>query len=150
MGQDRAQLPAHPAGEQPLIEQAAPSAATIVDSWAGPVRVEWDDTAALTPHGQMPFFIEYLKVAGLFDGLVVDCPLTYRSPNAPKKRDVLGTTMFSILAGHKRYAHITTLRCDGVLPKLLDMTKIVSEDAVRRAFKSIGEDEGARVDAAPS
>ena len=83
----------------------------------------------------MPFFIEYLKVAGLFDGLVVDCPLTYRSPNAPKKRDVLGTTVFSILAGHKRYAHITTLRCDGVLPELLDMTKIVSEDAVRRAFK---------------
>ncbi|MEJ2118206.1 MAG: transposase [Alphaproteobacteria bacterium] len=144
MGQDREQLPAHPAGEQPLIEQVAPSAATIVDSWAGPVRVEWDDAAALTPHGQMPFFIEYLKVAGLFDSLVADCPLAYRSPNAPQKRDVLGTTMFSILAGHKRYAHITTLRCDGVLPELLDMTKIVSEDAVRRAFKSIGEDEGAQ------
>lgn len=95
------------------------------------MRVEWDDTAALTSHGQMPFFIEYLKVAGLFDGLVADCPLTYRSPNAPMKRDVLGTTMFSILrAGHKRYAHSTTLRCDGVLPELLNMTKIVSEDAV--------------------
>ena len=65
----------------------------IVDSWAGPARVEWDDTAALTPHGQMPFFIEYLKVAGLFDGLVADCPLTYRSPNAPKKRDVLAIRM---------------------------------------------------------
>jgi hypothetical protein len=144
MGRDREQISAHPAGEQPLIEQAAPSAATLVDSWAGPVRVEWDDTAALTPYGQMPFFIEYLKVAGLFDGLVADCPLVFRSPNAPKKRDVLGTTRFSILAGHKRYAHITTLRCDGVLPELLNMTKIVSEDAVRRAFKSIGEDEGAR------
>lgn len=142
MGQDNVQLPAHPEGEQPLIEQAAHSAAAIIDSWAGPVRVEWDDTAALTPHGQMPFFIEYLKVAGLFDGLVADCPLAYRSPNAPKKRDVLGTTMLAVLAGHKRYAHITTLRSDGVLPELLDMTKIVSEDAVRRAFKSIGEDEG--------
>lgn len=52
--------------------------------------------------------------------------------------------MLSVLAGHKRYAHITTLRSDGVLPELLDMTNIVSEDAVRRAFKSIGEDEGAQ------
>lgn len=97
MGQDREQLPAHPAGEQPLIEQVVHSAAAIVDSWAGPVRVEWDDTAALTPHGQIPFFIDYLKVAGLFDGLVADCPLAYRSPNAPKKRDVLGTALISLV-----------------------------------------------------
>ena len=38
--------------------------------------------------------------------LVADCPLHYTSPNAPKKRDVLGTAMLSMLAGHKRYAHI--------------------------------------------
>ncbi len=55
---------------------------------------------------------------------------------------MLGTTMLSVLAGHKRYAHITALRNDGVLPELLGMKKIVSEDAVRRAFKAIGEDEG--------
>ncbi|HWJ19349.1 MAG TPA: transposase [Geobacterales bacterium] len=34
------------------------------------------------------------------------------------------------------------LRNDGVLPELLGMKKIVSEDAVRRAFKAIGADEG--------
>ncbi len=73
---------------------------------------------------------------------MADCPLTYTSPNAPEKRDVLGTTMLSVLAGHKRYAHITALRNDGVLPELLGMKKIVSEDAVRRAFKAIGADEG--------
>ena len=55
---------------------------------------------------------------------------------------MLGTTMLSALAGHKRYAHITALRNDGVLPELLGMKKIVSEDAVRRGFKAIGEDEG--------
>ena len=32
---------------------------------------------------------------------------------------MLGTTMLSVLAGHKRYAHITALRNDGVLPELL-------------------------------
>jgi Transposase DDE domain group 1 len=117
-------------------------APATLDTWAGPVRVEWDPTAPLTPYGQLPFFIEYLKVAGLFDALVADCPLAYTSPNAPEKRDVLGTTMFSVLAGHKRYAHITALRGDGVLPELLGMKKIVSEDAVRRGFKAIGEIEG--------
>jgi hypothetical protein len=106
------------------------------------LRVEWDPTAPLTPYGQLPFFIEFLKVAGLFDALVADCPLAYTSPNAPDKRDVLGTTMLSVLAGHKRYAHIAALRNDGVLPELLGMEKIVSEDAVRRGFKAIPENEG--------
>jgi len=132
----------HPTGEQPPVEPEPSLAPANLDTWAGPVRVEWDPAAPLTPYGQLPFFVEYLKVAGLFDALAADCPLTYASPNAPDKRDVLGTTMLSVLAGHKRYAHITALRNDGVLPGLLGLKKIVSEDAVRRAFKAIGEGEG--------
>src|ERR1039458_4829865 len=114
-----------------------------LDSFAGPVHVEWDAEAALTPLGQLPFFIDFLKVSGLFDAFVADCPLHYTSPNAPKKRDVLGTTMLSMLSGHKRYAHIAALRGDGVLPELLGMNKMVSEDAVRRAFAAIDEEQGA-------
>jgi hypothetical protein len=142
MSHDTPHLPVHPSGEQPPIEQGVALAPATLDTWAGPVRVEWDPAAPMTPYGQMPFFIEYLKVAGLFDALVADCPLLYTSPNASEKRDVLGTTMLSVLAGHKRYAHITALRNDGVLPELLGMEKIVSEDAVRRGFKAIPEDEG--------
>ena len=97
----------------------------------------------MTPLGQLPFFVDFLKTARLFDAFVADCPLQYVSPNAPKKRDVLGTTMLSMLSGHKRYAHIAALRGDGVLPGLLDMSKIVSEDAVRRALKAIDEEQGA-------
>ena len=88
-------------------------------SWStvSPVRlVEFDHEAAFTPLGQLPFFIDFLKTAGLFEALVADCPLRYTSPNAPKKRDVLGTAMLSMLAGHKRYAHIAALRSDRVLP----------------------------------
>jgi hypothetical protein len=142
MSQDISCFSVHPAGEQPAVEQEAAPAPATLDTWAGPIRVEWDPTAPLTPYGQLPFFIEYLKVAGLFGALVADCPLSYTSPNAPEKRDVLGTTMLSVLAGHKRYAHITALRNDGVLPELLGMKRIVSEDAVRRGFKAIGADEG--------
>jgi hypothetical protein len=69
--------------------------------------------------------------------------LRYVSPNAPKKRDVLGTAMLSMLVGAKRYAHIAAIRGDVVLPELLDCKKIVSEDAIRRAFKAIDEEEGA-------
>ena len=47
----------------------------VVDSFAGSVRVEFDHEAALTPLGQLPFFIDFLKTAGLFEALVADCPL---------------------------------------------------------------------------
>jgi len=143
MKHDSSPLSAHLTGEQSLVVATAPSGNVDLDSFFGPVRVEWDHEAALTPLGQLPFFIHFLKTSGLFDALVADCPLRYRSPNAPAKRDVLGTTMLSMLAGHRRYAHIAALRCDAVLPELLGMEKIVSEDAIRRALKAIDETEGA-------
>jgi hypothetical protein len=55
---------------------------------------------------------------------------------------VLGTLLLSILAGHHRYAHISTIRFDGVNPGLLGMEKVVSEDAARRAMKAIEEAAG--------
>jgi len=113
-----------------------------LDTYAGKIHVEWDRQAAVTPLGQLPFFIEFLKVSGLFDSFVDDCPLEYSSPNAPAKRDILGTLMLSILAGHKRYAHISAIRCDGVNPELLGMKKIISEDAARRALLNIEEKDG--------
>jgi Transposase DDE domain group 1 len=143
MTHDHSRPGLHPAGEQSLVAREGSPPGVVVDSFAGPVRVEWDHEASFTPLGQLPFFIDFLKTAGLFEAFVADCPLRYTSPNAPKTRDVLGTAMLSMLAGHKRYAHIAALRGDGVLPELLDMTKIVSEDSVRRAFAAIEEEAGA-------
>ena len=129
---------AHPQGEQPQVEVRS----AIADTFAGRVHVEWDATAPVTPFGQLPFFIDYLKQAGLFDGWVSDCPLSFTSPNAPRKRDLLGTVMLSVLAGHRRYAHITALRCDPVNPPLLGMRKVLSEDSVRRGLARIDEAKG--------
>ena len=112
-------------------------------TFGGTVHVEWDPDAAATPLGHLAFFAEHLKVSGRFDALVADCPLHYASPNAPLKRDILGTLMLSILAGQWRYAHITALRGDGVNPSLLGMTKVASEDSVRRALERIGAEDGA-------
>jgi hypothetical protein len=116
--------------------------AMVVDTLGGRVRVSWDKDSPATPYGQLVFFTEFLEVSGLFDAWVEDCPLIYKSPNAPKKRNVLGTWCLSILAGHHRYAHVTALRSDGVSPQILGMSKIVSEDALRRGLAKIPEAEG--------
>ena len=113
-----------------------------VDTFGGRVHVEWDPQSAVTPLGQLPFFIEFLKLGNLLDPWIDDCPLDLVSPNAPSKRDVLGTLLLSILAGHRRYAHVTTIRCDNVNPTLLGMNKIVSEDSLRRSLLKIVEEEG--------
>jgi len=143
MARETCRLPAHPPGGQSSVVESDLPPGVDVDSFHGTVRVEWDHEAAMTLLGQLPFFIDFLKTAGLFDAFVADCPLRYGSSNAPKKRDVLGTAMLSMLAGAKRYAHIAALRGDAVLPELLGMTKVASEDAIRRAFKAIDEEEGA-------
>jgi hypothetical protein len=125
----------HPAGEQSLVEELSATA----DTFGGRVHVEWDARSRVTPLGQLPFFIDYLKQGGLFDAWVADCPLGLSSPNAPRKRDLLGTLLLSTLAGHYRYAHVTTLRCDAVNPPLLGMNKLVSEDSLRRNLARIDE-----------
>jgi Transposase DDE domain group 1 len=140
MEPQRHAIVSHPQGEQPTVEARS----AIADTFAGRVHIEWDATVPVTPLGQLPFFIDYLKQAGLFDRWVADCPLSFTSPNAPKKRDLLGTVMLSVLAGHRRYAHVTALRCDPVNPPLLGMRKVVSEDSVRRGLASIPEAKGLR------
>jgi hypothetical protein len=127
-------------GEQDIQVVGRPSR-VAVDTFAGRIHVEWDPDAAVTPMGQLPFFIEFLKVSGFYDAFVAECPLRYTSPNAPKVRDVLGTLLLSILSGHKRYAHITTIRSDRVNPELLGMKDIASEDSIRRALASLDEAE---------
>ena len=72
-----------------------------------------------------------------------NCPLVYTSGNAFELTDILGTWLLAILAGHKRYAHITALRGDGVCPDLLGMTKIISEDALRRALARMDTEQSA-------
>ena len=111
----------------------------VVDTLGGRMHVRWDEGAAATPHGQLVFFAEFLAATGVFERWVSACPLESRSGNAPHKRDVLGTLMLGLLAGHRRYAHITALRGDAVAAQALGMNKIVSEDALRRAISRIDE-----------
>ena len=113
-----------------------------VQTMAGRVQVRWASDSAATPMGQLAYFIEFLNLTGLWSRWIEGAPLAYASPNAPSKADVLGTWMLSILAGHRRYAHVTAMRGDGVNPGLLGMDKVISEDALRNALKRIPEAEG--------
>ena len=139
MPKDSAMVSVHPLGEasNEIVETAEAGA---VDTFGGKVFVRWDPDASVTSFGPAAYFIEFLKTNGLWERWVQDCPLQYTSPNAPPKQDILGTVMLSVAAGHKRYAHITTVRSDSVLPQLLGMKRVRSEDAVRRAFQH-GEEE---------
>jgi hypothetical protein len=132
----------HPLSEAVGAEKDHPLAALAVDTFDGKVHVEWDPTAAVTPIGQLPFFIQFLKVSGLFERWVAQCPLRYRSNNAPQKRDVLGSFLLSVLSGHNRYAHMTSLINDQVNSRLLGMRKVVSDDSARRGLKKIDEADG--------
>src|ERR1700689_5325675 len=132
---------AHPEGELQIAAKQAAETVTSLDTFAGKIHVKWSPEATVSSLGLMPFFIEFLKTSGLFDKWVNDCPLRYTSRNAPEKRNVLGTLLLSVLAGHWRYAHISAIRGDGVNPGLLGMTKVVSEDSVRGALKSMDAEE---------
>ncbi len=132
-------------GEAKIRSKSAVSASIeplIVDTPGGRIHVQWDQTASATPNGQLAFFAEFLETAGIYKSWVENCPLTYTSPNAPSKYDVLGTLLLSILSGHNRYAHITALRSDGVSPGVLNMQKIISEDAMRRGLARIESEAG--------
>lgn len=125
----------HPLGELQIPEKNP----LICDTYSGTVHVEWDENSPVTPLGQLVFFVQFLKSCNLFSNWVEECPLEYKSSNAPKKVDVLGTLLLAALAGYKRYSHITNIRNDTVNPPLLGMNKVLSEDSARRAFRNIDE-----------
>ncbi len=130
-------LNTHPIDEDQICESTELKPRIQCDTFGGLVHVEWDDQAPVTPIGQLVFFTQFLKTCNLFEPWVKDCPLEYKSPNAPSKEDVLGTLLLAVLSGQKRYAHITSIRQDTLNPPLLGMKKVLSEDSARRAFEKI-------------
>ena len=129
----------HPAGEEENDALQYP-ALHRVETPGGPVYVQWEEDPGITPHGTLTYFLEFLKIGGLWEEFVDRCPLSYTSPNAPSKAEILGTILLSVLSGHRRYAHITGIRGDAVLPGLLGIERLRSEDSIRRAFANQDEE----------
>lgn len=129
----------HPTGEAANTELGYPAPRRI-ETFGGSVEVRWAEDGGMSLNGPLTYFIEFLKVTGLWERFVARCPLSYTSPNAPTKSEILGTILFSVLNGHRRYAHITGLRGDDVLAKMLGIEQFRSEDSVRRAFEKQDEE----------
>lgn len=129
----------HPLGEENAepLEYPPPHR---VETPGGFVQIHWEEDPGISPHGMLTYFIEFLQISGIWKDFVEQCPLSYTSPNAPTKAEILGTILLSILSGHRRYAHITGMRGDSVLPKLLGIEKLRSEDSIRRAFANQDEE----------
>ena len=129
------QKPMVRATQQAVAELACNAVEELrVDTPGGKFQVRWDENGSATAMGQLAFFAEFLEVSGLFERWVEGCPLSYTSPNAPHARDVLGTWLLSILDGQRRYAHVTGLRGDAVAPQILGMSRIMSDESLRRAL----------------
>jgi hypothetical protein len=135
---------AHPVGEVKNEsishdKESAGASALPVDTGGGRYHVQWDDSAPVTPLGQLVFFAQFLHAGGRWEDFCKEAPFGFTSPNAPTHEDVLGSLAFSILCGHTRYAHVNALRFDAVNPAMLGMKKVVSEDSARRNLKKLDQ-----------
>jgi hypothetical protein len=135
---------AHPVGEvknESISHDkvSAGASALPVDTGGGRYHVQWDDSAPVTPLGQLVFFAQFLHAGGRWEDFCKEAPFGFTSPNAPIHEDVLGSLSFSILCGHTRYAHVNAVRFDAVNPAMLGMKKVVSEDSARRNLKKLDQ-----------
>jgi len=134
----------HPGGESKIALASAVESELVIDTPGGRYRASFDDRTPVSALGPLVFFAQYLQASGQFEALCRNAPLVYRSPNAPAARDVVGTVVLGILAGHWRYAHLSALRFDEVAPGLLGLSTICSEDSVRRGLRRVDQIEGAQ------
>jgi len=127
-----------------LQEAAQTVTEMCVATPGGRFHVRWDEGGSATALGQLAFFAEFLEVSGLFARWKEGCPTAYTSPNAPTVVNVLGTWLLSILDGQRRYAHVTGLRGDAVAPEILGMSKIISDESLRRALAHLAPEQAKR------
>lgn len=122
----------HPAGEG---EFTFPTA-------GGRVRLSMTDDA-LTPFGGLVPWAAYTKHIGIAEKLAADCPVARTSPNAAPVYDIIQSFMLTALTDGRRFSHIERLREDPTIPELFGMEAVVSDDTVRRFFKSVDPQLGA-------
>ena len=128
--------PASPMGGLSEMKKAPMSVTLEVDSFDGKIMLNGNRKLRPLQWGNQLFY-PVLKTGHLFEPWIDDCPLIYKSPNAPQKVDVPGSIVLFILSSHKRYAHIETIISDNVNALILGMEKIVSGDYARRGLNKI-------------
>ena len=132
-------LALHPEGEA-FTEPVGFPPPHRLDTFDGPVNARWESAPAVTRNGGLAYFIDFLKASNTWTEFVNSCPLTYSSPNAPTKEEILATLVYSILIGQRRYAHMAALSGDKVMATLFGVKTFRSQDSARRAFENADEE----------
>ena len=103
-------------GDQPVVEKVT-AGHVVADTFAGRIHAERDNSASVTPLGQMPFFIEFVKQGGLplfrawDDGKNSSTP-TGRTDRPPLIRTACGGVNYK----NQMKRLIDTARADGLTP----------------------------------
>jgi hypothetical protein len=111
------------------------------DTYAGKVILETTGDP-MTPFGGIVPWAAFQKKGGFLQRLVDSSPVIRSSPNAAPLHDVLASFMLTVLCDGSRFVHVERLRQDPTLPEIMGMESIVSDDTIRRFFKSLPEKEG--------
>ena len=98
--------------------------------------------SAHEPRGSADLFFQFLKAGGRWAQLLAHCPLSYTGNRGSGALNVVGTVVLSVRCGHWCFAHINSVRGDGLNPSLVGMEHTVSEEAVRAALKRSPEEAG--------
>jgi hypothetical protein len=129
----------HPLGEGEAEPEGFPPVQRV-ETFDRSAHMKWVDEAGMSMHGPLTYFVASLKVSGGRERFVAECPLRCSSPSGPTKDEILGRILFSVVSGHRLYAHITAIPGDEVLLGLPGIERFRSEDSVRRAFEKQDEE----------
>lgn len=132
-----ARLPLHPTDESCRGLQAGHPDTIPIETPGGVFHVRLDPDAQVSQYGGLVPFLQFLQASGLLSSWEEDCPLRRTSPNASSLRAFLGTWITGVTAGQSRYAHVTAVRGDRVIPQVLGCKRLVSEDTIRRGIGAL-------------
>lgn len=125
---------AHQPGDATPSREAGQDDTFRIQTPGGVFHVRYDTAGEVSHLGGMVPFAQFLSTSRLFDAWIEEAPLEYTSNRAHSVRDVLGTQVLALINGHYRFSHISALRGDQVVPSLLGMERVASEDSVRRGL----------------
>src|SRR4051812_42454560 len=81
---------------------------------------------ALTPFGGLVVFLEFLNRIG-FASKVIECmPVVHRSPNSIPPAQTWVAFLISVVAGARRFAHVSWIRGDRALHGMLGIDRFPS------------------------
>ena len=123
----------HPQGDLSSPPALGRNDTFAIQTPGGVFHVHYDAEGEVSHLGGIVPFAQFMKASSLFDNWVGDAPLSYASNRALGVQDVLGTILLAMISGHYRFSHVTALRGDTVIPQLLGMRQVASEDSIRRA-----------------